>query len=96
MSNASTPELKTKPLAGTIFMKDSVDLPAAEDGTERKMGVIHVQTSDDVVRITDFSRQHEGLVEGQPVKLVYTEVTQPKGERLVTYRNLVSAVQPQG
>lgn len=95
MSTTATPEIKIKAAAGNLFMKDVAPLQPDAEGNARSMGVLHVQTEDTVLRITDFSRQHENLVEGRPVKLVYSEVTKPEGERVVTYRNLNSAVQPE-
>lgn len=82
-----------KPLAGTLFMKEQVELAPKEDGTPRQMGVLQVVTSDDVVRITDFSRQHEGLVEGESIRLIFEETQQVRNDRPVTFRNLVSAIQ---
>lgn len=92
-TTTNAPQGVKKPLAGTLFMKETVELAPKEDGTPRQMGVLQVATHDDVVRITDFSRQHEGLVEGESVKLVYEETTQLRDERPVTYRNLITAVQ---
>lgn len=86
-------EVAIKAVAGNLFMKDVAPLSPKDDGTPRQMGVIHVQTDAGVVRITDFSKQHEALVEGQPIKVVFEETQQMRGERLVTYRNLQSAVQ---
>ncbi len=91
--STATNEVAIKAIAGNLFMKDVAPLTPKEDGTPRHMGVIHIQTNDGVVRITDFSKQHEALVEGQPVKVVFEETQQMRGERLVTYRNLQSAVQ---
>ena len=89
----STPTIN-KPLAGHLFMKERVELAPREDGTPRVMGVLQVATENDVIRVTDFSKQHENLVEGQPIKLVYEESVQTRDDRAVTYRNLVTAVQP--
>lgn len=82
-----------KPLSGTLFLKETVALTPKEDGTPREMGVLQVATGDDVVRITDFSKQHQNLVEGESIRLVYEESVQMRDERAVTYRNLVTAVQ---
>lgn len=86
-------EIKNKPLAGTLHMKDRVELAPKEDGTPRVMGVLHVATNDDVIRITDFSSQHENLVEGQTIRLVYRESEREVDGYTRTDRNLVSAVQ---
>lgn len=92
-TNTAAPQATKKPLVGTLFLKESVELTPKEDGTPRVMGVLQVATNDDVIRITDFSKQHENLVEGQNVRLVYEETVQMRDERPVTYRNLVTAVQ---
>jgi hypothetical protein len=93
MSDTAAPQAVKKPLTGTLFLKETVELTPKEDGTARSMGVLQVATGDDVVRITDFSKQHENLVEGQQVRLVFEETHQVVNERPVTYRNLVTAVQ---
>lgn len=90
-----TPEAIRKPLTGMLFMKDVAPLAPKEDGTPRSMGVLQVETDTTVVRVTDFSRQHENLVEGQPIKLVYEETQQMRNNHPVTYRNLISALQPE-
>lgn len=82
-----------KPLTGTLFLKEQVALTPKEDGTPREMGVLQIATDTDVVRITDFSKQHENLVEGQVVRLVFEETHRVVNERPVTYRNLITAVQ---
>lgn len=92
-TETTTPEVITKPLSGVLFMKDAVTLAPREDGSERVMGVLQVATPNGVVRVTDFTKQHENLVEDQPIKLVYEETHQVRDERKVTFRNLVSAIQ---
>lgn len=89
----NTAPVVRKPLAGTLFMKEQVPLTPKEDGTPRVMGVLQVATDTDVVRVTDFSKQHENLVEGESIRLVYEETQQIRNDRPVTYRNLVSAIQ---
>ena len=95
MSNTQTttaaPAPAKKPLAGVLFMKESVELAPLEDGTPRNMGVLQIATHDDVIRVTDFSKQHENLVEGDRVRIVYEETTKDRNGYPVTYRNLVSA-----
>lgn len=87
------PSVKKVPLVGTLFMKDAVQLAPKEDGTPRVMGVLQVAVADDVIRITDFSRQHENLIENAPIKLVYEETQVVKDGRVNVYRNLVTAIQ---
>lgn len=94
INTPSAPASKKLPLVGTLFMKEAVQLTPKEDGTPRVMGVLQVATNDDVVRITDFSKQHENLVEGQQIKLVFEETHVPRdGGRVDVYRNLVTATQ---
>lgn len=94
MSNATeAPAARKVPLSGTLFMKETVALEPKADGTPREMGVLQIATDTDVVRVTDFSKQHENLVEGQSIKLVYEESNQMRDKRPVTYRNLITAVQ---
>lgn len=91
----AAPEAVKKSIAGTLFMKQAVELAPKEDGTPRVMGVLHVQSPEGVVRITDFSNQHRALVEDQPIKVVYEETQQVRNERPVTFRNLETALQPE-
>lgn len=94
MSTTNTaPATRKVPLTGSLFMKETVTLEPKADGTPREMCVLQIATDSDVVRVTDFSKQHENLVEGQSIKLVFEESHQMRDERPVVYRNLVTAVQ---
>lgn len=92
MSNATaTPEATKHAIDGILRMKKTVALTPKEDGTERSMAILQIATENDVVRITDFSKQNEHLAKGDRVTVVYEETVGVKDGYPVTYRNLVDS-----